>query len=124
VVSDLVFLILGRLALDTGDNLQKAPYDTIVKILLQQIGIHKVESTKSLMRDKGFRHLLGEPLATGVPQWWRSFQAKFTLYWAEPEEMDEEETELALQALAAAAVPAPTVRRRRLRRAVSFLGGE
>jgi hypothetical protein len=126
VVSDLVFLMLSRLTLGAGDDQQKAPYDKVVKILLQQIGIHKIDATKGLMRDKGFRHLLGEPLATGVPQWWKSFQSKFTLYWAEPEEMDELETEMALQALAAntAPVPVPRVRQRRVRRAASFLGGD
>ncbi len=122
VVSDLVFLILGRIDLNTGVDLMKAPYDKVVKSILQQMGLNKIEATKGLMRDKGFRHMLGEPLALGVPQWWRSFQAKFALYWDPPEEMDEEETEMALQALATAnAAPAP-VRRGGRRRASSFLG--
>ena len=94
-----------------------------MKTILQHIGINKIETTRSLMRDKGFRHLLGEPLATGVPQWWRAFQAKFTLYWATPEEMDEEETEMALQSLAmATAAPVRVKRRGSVRRkAASFL---
>lgn len=122
VVSDLVFLILGRIELNTGLDLMKTPHDEVVKSILQQIGLNKIEATKGLMGDKGFRHMLGEPLALGVPQWWRSFHAKFSLYWDEPEEMDEEQTEMALQALAAAnAAPTPP-RRRGRRRATSFLG--
>jgi hypothetical protein len=122
VVSDLVFLMLGRIDLSTGLDLMKTPYDKVVKTILQHIGIHKIETTQELMRDKGFRHLLGEPMALGVSQWWRDFQEKFTLYWEEPEEMDEEETELALHNLALAnAAPAPS-RRRARRRASSFLG--
>ncbi len=120
VVSDLVFLLIGRIDLGSGLDLQKTPYDTVVKTLLQQISVDKIEATQSLMRDKGFRHLLGEPLAVGVPHWWRDFRTKFTLYWDEPEEMDEEETEMALQNLAlASAAPAPA-RRRPRRRAASF----
>ena len=123
VVSDLVFLMLGRIELNTGITQMKTPYDKVVKTILQHIGINKIETTRSLMRDKGFRHLLGEPLATGVPQWWRAFQAKFTLYWATPEEMDEEETEMALQSLAmATAAPVRVKRRGSVRRkAASFL---
>jgi len=123
VVSDLVFLLIGRIDLGSGVDLMKTPYDKVVKTLLQQIGVGKIEATQELMRDKGFRHLLGEPLAVGVPHWWRDFRSKFTLYWEEPEEMDEEETEMALRTLAAASVaPAPS-RRRVRRRAPSFLDG-
>jgi len=63
----------------------KAPYDKVVKLILQQVGVHRIEATKPLMRDKGFRHLLGEPLALNVPQWWRAFQTKFRITWKEPE---------------------------------------
>ncbi len=123
VVSDLVFLMLGRIDLGTGVDLMKTPYDMVVKTILQQIGINKIEATQDLMRDKGFRHLLGEPLATGIQQWWKSFQANFSLYWAEPEEMDDDELDLALHALATAnAAPAPS-RRKARRRAASFLDG-
>jgi hypothetical protein len=122
VVSDLVFLMLSRIDLGAGVDLMKAPYDKVVKSILQQIGLHKIETTKELMRDKAFRHLLGEPLALGVPQWWKAFQAKFRLYWTPPEEMDEEQTERALQALAAATA-APPARRRHRRRAASMMAG-
>ena len=124
VVSDLVFLMLGRIELNTGITQMKTPYDKVVKTILQHIGINKIESTRSLMRDKGFRHLLGEPLAVGVPQWWRAFQSKFTLYWAEPEEMDEEETEMALHNLAMSTASPDRLKRRTVRRkAASFLHG-
>ncbi len=123
VVSDFVFIMLGRIDLGSGVEHMKTPYDKVVKSILQQIGLHKIEATKELMRDKAFRHLLGEPLALGVPQWWRAFQTKFSIYWAEPEEMDEEQTEMALQALAAStAAPAPA-RRRWRKRAASMMAG-
>lgn len=122
VVSDLVFLILGRIDLNTGVEHMKAPYDKVVKSILQQIGLNKIDATKGLMADKAFRHMLGEPLALGVPQWWKAFQAKFSLYWEAPEEMDEEETEMALQALAAANAAPARGRRRGRKRASSFLG--
>jgi len=122
IVSDMVFAMLGSVDMGTGIDRMKTPYDRVVKIILKHIGIHKIEATRELMRDKGFRHLLGEPLALGVPQWWRAFQAKFSIYWSEPEEPGAEETEIALQALAAAVTP-PPLRRGMRRRATSFLGG-
>lgn len=123
VVSDLVFIMLGRIGLGSGVDLMKTPYDMIVKTILQRLGLDKIEATQALMRDKGFRHQLGEPLAVGVPQWWRDFHGKFSIYWEEPEEMDEEETERALQSLAAASAPA-RVKRRVRRKAASFLNGD
>ncbi len=123
VVSDLVFLMISRIGLGAGVDLMKTPYDKVVKTLLQQLGIHKIDTTKALMRDKGFRHLLGEPLARGVPQWWRDFHTKFSLYWDEPEEMDDEEIDEALRALAAATA-APTPARRRVRRRASSILGD
>src|SRR5262249_353881 len=85
VVSDLVFDMLGRIGTSGGMEQIKAPYDTVVKAILLQIGVHRVETTKALMRDVAFRHLLGEPLALNVTQWWRAFQTKFRLTWKEPE---------------------------------------
>ncbi len=119
VVSDLVFFMLGRIGLGSGVDLMKTPYDKVVKTILQHIGIDECEATQALMRDKGFRHLLGEPLAVGVPQWWKAFHGKFRLYWEEPEEMDDDAIDLALHALAAATAHQP-IRRRMRRRAVSF----
>lgn len=123
IVSDLVFRMIGRIDLNAEHDPSKAPYDKVVKTILQQMGVHKNPLTRPLMNDKGFRHLLGEPFAVSVPQWWRSFQTKFGIYWEEPEEMDEEDLDVALQALAtSSAAPAPS-RRRARRRAASFLTG-
>ena len=85
VVSDLVFQMIGRIDLGASTAGMKAPYDTVVKAILLQIGVHRIEATKDLIRDVGFRHLLGEPLALNVPQWWRAFQTKFRITWKEPE---------------------------------------
>ncbi len=119
VVSDLVFFILGKIELGAGVDLMKAPYDVVVKAILQHLGVDKVESTSVLLRDKALRHLLGEPLALGVPQWWKAFQKQFTLYWPEPEETplpaDSDE-----QPVAAADTPAAPMRGRRRRRAVAL----
>ena len=117
VVSDLVFALVGRITLGAGVDKMKTPYDMVVKSLLQHLGLNKVESTKALMRDVGFRHMLGEPLALGVPQWWKAFRAKFSIYWKEPEEVYLKDDDLA---------PTPTVvpivspRRRQRRRAAAF----
>jgi hypothetical protein len=118
VVSDLVFSLVGRIDISAGIDKMKMPYDAVVKALLQRLGFHKIESTKPLLRDVAFRHLLGEPLALGVPQWWRAFQAKFSIYWKEPDEVYIADDEYA--------VPGPTnvvpmsSRRRIRRRAAAF----
>jgi hypothetical protein len=122
VVSDLVFKMISRIGLNAEYDPSKAPYDKVVKTILQEMGVQKNPKTRPLMNDKGFRHLLGEPLAVNVPQWWQAFHAKFSLYWEEPEEMDEEELDEALRTLAASTAAPPPSRRRVRKRAASFLG--
>lgn len=124
VVSDLVFYMMGKIELGSGIDRMKAPHDKVVKAILQQIGADKIESTRTLLHDKALRHQLGEPLAVGVPQWWKSFQGQFRLYWPTPEERDAERaeargdvTEPLPAAQAAAIVP---LRGRRRRKAVAF----
>lgn len=119
IVSDLVFYILGKIELGAGVDRMKAPHDKVVKGLLQHIGVQHVDSTQTLLRDKALRHLLGEPLALGVPQWWKAFHTQFTLYWP-PREPEPELTEDDLAALASPAPEQPLRARRRRRRAVAF----
>lgn len=119
VVSDLVFLILGKIQLGSGTEQMKAPYDMVVKSILQQMGVDKLEQTKALLRDKALRHSLGEPLALGIPQWWKAFHAQFTLCWVESQKHEDvpQSSELAPESAPAARTP---FRGRRRRRAVAF----
>lgn len=114
VVSDLVFLMLGRIDLGAGMDRMKAPYDKAVKTVLQVMGVGKIAATRALLGDVALRHMLGEPLALGVPQWWKDFHAQFQVYWNAPEEVYLEDHEGAM-----AAAPAP-LRRGLKRRAVAF----
>jgi hypothetical protein len=79
MVSDLVFFIIGRIDLETGVEQMRMPYDLVVKLLLQKIGVEANEATRELMGDVVFRHNLGEPLARGVPAWWKAFAASFVV---------------------------------------------
>lgn len=123
VVSDLVFYIMGKVELGSGIDRMKAPHDKVVKAILHHIGVNKVESTSALLRDKALRHQLGEPLAVGVPQWWKAFQTQFRLYWPTSEERAAnaivEESHAELSPPAPVESPAP-MRGRRRRRAVAF----
>ncbi|MGE3334095.1 MAG: hypothetical protein AB7I36_10655 [Rhodospirillaceae bacterium] len=121
VVSDLVFYIMGKVELGSGVDRMKAPHDKVVKAILHHIGVDKVESTRALLRDKALRHQLGEPLATGIPQWWKAFQTQFRLYWPTPEERAAEAQieEKAASAPASSDTPLP-MRGRRRRRAVAL----
>lgn len=117
VVSDLVFLMLGRIEMGAGLERMKAPYDKAVKTILQHMGIGKIASTRKLLGDVGLRHMLGEPLALGVPQWWKAFHAQFRIYWNEPEPVYLEDHDVPL----ATSAPAPAPARRKLRRrAIAF----
>lgn len=119
IVSDLVFYILGRIELGAGIDRMKAPHDKVVKGLLQHIGVQKISTTQSLLSDKALRHLLGEPLALGVPHWWKAFHSQFTLYWPPPAP-EPELTEDEMAALTSPVAEQPIRSRRRRRRAVAF----
>ncbi|MGE4063636.1 MAG: hypothetical protein AB7E79_09735 [Rhodospirillaceae bacterium] len=119
-VSDLVFLILGRIELGAGVDRMKAPHDTVVKAILQQMGLHNSESTRALLRDKALRHLLGEPLALGIPQWWKAFQGQFSLYWPTPEERAAEQPAIEQPSVSTTAEAVVPLRGRRRRRATAF----
>jgi hypothetical protein len=79
VISDVAFFMISRVELVAGIDKEKMPYDQVIKALLQRLGIDKIEGTKHLMSDTLYRHTLGEPLALGVPQWWKAFRAKYSL---------------------------------------------
>jgi hypothetical protein len=75
-VSDFVWSIISRIQVETGTNVLTMPYDKVVQLLLIRIGLPNHEATQSLMSDFAFRHSLGEPLALGVPDFWKKFAAK------------------------------------------------
>lgn len=121
-VSDLVFFILGKIELGAGVDRMKVPHDKVVKAILLHMGIHKIEATQPLMSDKALRHALGEPLALGVPQWWKAFHAQFNLYWSSPDEDEESPSEdpEVEPSSTASVVPLAPMRGRRRRRATAF----
>lgn len=120
VVSDLVFYIMGRIELGSGLERMKAPYDMVVKSILQQMGVHEVENTRALLSDKALRHSLGEPLALGVPQWWKAFRSQFTLHWPTQEEIEAEKSAAPEEFVSEAPQAAVPFRAGRRRRAVAF----
>lgn len=79
LVSDLVFFMVGRVEQAAHVDQQKMPHDEVVRALLQKLGVDRSEETMHLMRAILYRHELGEPLATGVPQWWQLFRTKYAL---------------------------------------------
>lgn len=78
-VSDLVFFIIGRIETVAAADSHKRPYDQVVKVILQRLGIDGIEATAHLLTQPAFRHALGEPLALGIPDWWSRFHAKYKL---------------------------------------------
>lgn len=76
IVSDLVFFMMSRVEVESGLDVLTMPYDKIVHLLLQRIGLDRNETSLPLMSDFAFRHTLGEPLARGVPAWWKAYAVK------------------------------------------------
>lgn len=76
IVSDLVFFMLGRLELESGLHVLTMPYDKVIQMMLQRIGVDRIEATRPLMADFAFRHSLGEPLARWIPDWWKAQSQK------------------------------------------------
>ena len=117
VLSDLLFDIIGRIDLSATPGVQKMPYDIVTKTILRQLDIDRTETTRDLMRDKAFRHSLGEPLALGIQNWWADFAEKFVLHIPpEPEPEEIEEIHVSRPQIRRPARP-----RRRLKRAVELI---
>jgi hypothetical protein len=79
VVADLMFATIIRIHVDSGVDKLKRDYDQVCKTILLRMGVDQCEATKHLMRDLYYRHNLGEPLALGVPQWWKAFIRTYQL---------------------------------------------
>jgi hypothetical protein len=79
LVPDVMFSIVARIAVSAGVDKFKRDYDQVGRVILERMGVDKAEPTKHLMRDIYYRHNLGEPLALGVPRWWKAFAERFEL---------------------------------------------
>ena len=79
LIPDLMFAMIVRIALNVRPDQFKRDYDQVCKYILEHMGVGKFEATRHLMRDTCYRHNLGEPLARGVPPWWKRFAAKYEL---------------------------------------------
>jgi hypothetical protein len=116
MMSEMVFAVIGRIAVSQGPAFQKKPYDIAVKSVLQQLGFDKSQGTAQFLNDHGFRHALGEPLAVGFRNWWAAFQGQFELYLPPEPEGPEEDDDLPPSSSAAP----PAKRPWRPRRAKTF----
>jgi hypothetical protein len=76
LVSDLVFMLVGRIEAETGVDRMRMPYDLTVQVLLQKIGIADSDATRPLLQDLLALHNLGEPLARFIPAWWKHHAAE------------------------------------------------
>lgn len=72
IVSDLVFLLVGRVEAETGIDRMRMPYDLTVEVLLKKLGVGDHEATRPLLQDLLVLHNLGEPLARFIPAWWKN----------------------------------------------------
>ncbi|MEQ9448406.1 MAG: hypothetical protein RLN70_05780, partial [Rhodospirillaceae bacterium] len=91
----------------------------VVKAILLRLGVDKVENTQHLISDALYRHTLGEPLALGVPQWWRTFKSKYSLGLPMEETKAVQQPEAQKTFVATAPSPSPA-QGRKPRRAVAF----
>lgn len=86
LISDLVFAIIVRVAVSARSDLFKRDYDQVCKFILEHMGVGKFDETRHLLRDVCYRHNLGEPMARGIPRWWKTFAGRYELELSTPAE--------------------------------------
>ena len=79
LISNLVFLIFGRIRKRKDAGLRVQAHDMALDVILEQIAIDKISATKHLMRSPAFRQALCVPLAVSIPIWWHQFRELYVV---------------------------------------------
>ncbi|MGE3335019.1 MAG: hypothetical protein AB7I36_15345 [Rhodospirillaceae bacterium] len=72
IVSNMVFIIFGRIRKNAGLGLKTRPEDVVTDVILERLSIDRMKATRHLMHDPRYRHALTAPLITR-PIWWKAF---------------------------------------------------
>ncbi|MGE3476906.1 MAG: hypothetical protein AB7H70_13980 [Rhodospirillaceae bacterium] len=72
IVSNMVFIIFGRIRKNAGLGLKARPEDVVTDVILERLCIDRMTATRHLMHDPRYRRALAAPLITR-PVWWKAF---------------------------------------------------
>jgi hypothetical protein len=72
IVSNMVFIIFGRIRKNMDLGLKARPEDVVTDVILERLAIDRMKATSCLMYDPCYRHALTAPLITR-PVWWKAF---------------------------------------------------
>lgn len=73
IVSNMVFIIFGRIRKNGDLGLHVAPQDVVTDVILERLAIDRMKGTRHLMSDPAFRRALNGPLSKRAI-WWNAFQ--------------------------------------------------
>jgi hypothetical protein len=74
IISNMVFIIFGRIRKNGDLGLRVAPQDVVTDVILERLAIDRMKGTRQLMNDPAFRRALNAPF-TKRAIWWNAFQA-------------------------------------------------
>ncbi len=72
MVSNMVFIIFGRIRKNAGLGLTARPEDVVTDVILERLSIDRMKATGAFMHDPRYRRALAAPLITRPP-WWKAF---------------------------------------------------
>lgn len=73
IVSNMVFIIFGRIRKNRDLGLRVAPQDIVTDVILERLAIDRMKATRQLMNDPTFRRALNAPISKRVI-WWNAFE--------------------------------------------------
>lgn len=73
IISNMVFIIFGRIRKNGDLGLHVAPQDVVTDVILERLAIDRMKATRHLMNDPAFRRALNAPLSKRAI-WWNAFQ--------------------------------------------------
>lgn len=72
MVSNMVFIIFGRIRKNADLGLKVHPEDVVTDVILERLSMDRMKATSRLMHDPRYRHALTAPLIMR-PVWWKAF---------------------------------------------------
>jgi hypothetical protein len=76
IVSNMVFIIFGRIRKNSDLGLPAAPHDVVTDVILERVAIDRMAATRHLMHSPRYRESLNTPLVARA-LWWDAFRALY-----------------------------------------------
>jgi len=76
IVSNMVFIIFGRIRKNSDLGLSAAPQDVVTDVILERLAIDRMAATRHLMHNPRYRESLNAPLVARA-LWWDAFHSLY-----------------------------------------------